>query len=243
MKYFGSYITEIFERSYPWRLFTSGDGPYWDYLFNAVKPAGSTEWQSDPGPKFTPGVPRSIATTNSMELQYRQANPGIRQRIKVEFTQYRGTTAFEAMQRVNRGLSRANFSAAARPKITLPVVESLWELGFATYIDTDGTGFDQGTDDDLGGDNTAHVTRVFGTIIEIVKDFRQKKNPVGILWGTKPNARPVRAVIYNTIAKRLASTMGAKLYLIPSPRPEMTNCTLAWWGAGEPWATQKKLKT
>lgn len=234
MKYFGSYIAEIFERSYPWRLFNSGDGPYWDYLFDTVKPAGSNEWQPDPGPKFTPGVPRSIATTNTMNLQYRKANPGVRQRIKVEFTQYRGTTAFTAMQRVNRGLKGK--------KITLPVVEALWELGFATYIDTDGTGFDQGTDDDLGGDNTAHVTRVFGTIIEIVKDFRNRKKPVGILWGTKPNARSVRAVIYNTIAKRLSSTMGAKLYPIPSPRPEMANCTLAWWGDGEPWETVKKPK-
>jgi hypothetical protein len=231
MKYFASYITEIFERSYPWRLFNSGDGPYWDYLFDVVKPAGSTEWQPDPGPKFTP-APRSIATTNTMNLQYRQANPGIRQRIKVEFTQYRGTTALAAMQRINRGLKGK--------RIALPVMESLWELGFATFIDTDGTGFDAGTDDDLGGDNTAHVTRVFGTIIEIVKDFRNRKKPVGIFWGTKPNARRVRSVIYTTIAKRLASTMGAKLYPMPSPRPEMANCTLAWWGDGEPWETVKK---
>ena len=239
MKYFESYITEIFERSYPWRLFTSGGATY-DYRFDVIKPEGSTDWQPDPGPNFTPGIPRSIATTDRIMTQYRAATPGLRQRVVVTFTQHRGTTAFEGMRRINRGLSRANFSAEIRPKISLPVFESMWELGFGTYVDTNGSGFDQGTDDDLGGTDTAHVTRVFGTIIEIVKDFKQKKNPEGIFWGTKPNARTVRAVIYNTIAKRLAGSMGAKLYPLPSPRPEITNCTLAWWGKDSPFTTKPK---
>lgn len=109
-----------------------------------------------------------------MLAQHRAETPGLRQRVVVTFTQHRGVTAFEGMRRINRGLSRANFSAEIRPKIALPF-ESMWELGFGTYVDTDGSGFDQGSDDDLGGTDTAHVTRVFGTIIEIVKDFKQKK--------------------------------------------------------------------
>jgi len=241
MKYFDSYITEIFERSYPWRLFVSG-GNEEDYRFDAVRLAGTDRWIPDPGPSFTPGVPRSIATTDRMQQDYRKSNPGSRQRIVVTFTQHHGTTAYEGMRRINRGLARANFSAEIKPKITLPMFESLWELGFATYIDTDGSGFDKGTDDDIGADNTAHTTRIFGTIIEIVKSFTARKKPQGIFWGTKVNARPARAVIYNGIARRISGDLQAKLYDMPSPRPEMTNVKLAWFGEGVPFHATKNPK-
>jgi hypothetical protein len=234
MKYFNSYITEIFDRAYPWQSWdcnTNSIIPYCNYELKAVKLAGSSNWIPDPGPAYKRGVPMATGTLERLTQDYLKANPGLRQRIVVGFSQYRGTEALTSQRRVNRGLKGQSMS--------LPVFESLWELGFATYIDTDGSGWDKGTDDDLGGEDTAHVTRIFGSIIQIVRDFKTKKKPQGIFWGTKPNARPARAVIYNNIARRLSGELGAQLYSMPSPRPEMTNCQLAWWGSDSPFEPRK----
>jgi len=235
VKYFNGYITEIFEQGYPWRLWSSGDTNM-DYQFDVMRLRGSKEWIPDPGPGFKPGVPRSVATTQRVLSAYRKNTPAERQRIAVQFTQYRGTTAFSDWQRVNRGLAKTG------KQIELPLWERVWELGFATYVDTDGSGFDQGTDDDLGGTDTRHVMRVFGSIIQIVEDFTARKRPVGIMWGTKTGARPARALIYNSIAKRLAAKSGVQIYPIPPSRPEIANTQLAWFAPGSPFSILKKTR-
>jgi hypothetical protein len=236
VKYFNSYITEIFEQAYPWRLWSSGDMNM-DYQFDVMRLRGSGEWIPDPGPEFTPGVPRSIATTQRILGAYRKNTPAERQRIVVQFTQYRGTTAFGDWQRVNRGLARTG------QHIELPLWERIWELGFATYVDTDGSGFDKGTDDDLGGTDTRHVVRVFGSIIQIIQDFMARKRPEGIMWGTKAEARPVRALIYNGIAKRLTGSTRAKLYSIPAPRSGIANTQVAWFSQTSMMSSAKKMSS
>jgi len=75
-----------------------------------------------------------------------------------------------------------------------------------------------------------------------VKSFTARKKPQGIFWGTKVNARPARAVIYNGIARRISGDLQAKLYDMPSPRSEMTNVKLAWFGEGVPFHTTKNPK-
>jgi len=190
------------------------------YAFDVVRLQGSTSWIPDP--EFIPtGRPISVGYLSQLQQAHFKKYPGERQRISVEFSKNHGTTAYESWKRITKGKTATNLL------LSLPEWESCWEIGFATHIDAKGQGYDQGTDDDLGGRDTKHSVKVFGTIIQIVRHFIQTTKPFGVYWGTKQGARPVRSQIYNGIAKRLTSEFQAKVVSIPPPRSEIANTALA----------------
>lgn len=222
MKYFNSYITEVFDQAYPWRH-NKDSGTQENYTFDTVRLTGSTEWIPDPG--YIPsGRPISVSYATQLQQAHFKKYPGERQRIVVQFSRNHGSTAYESWKKLTRSKQTANLL------ISLPEWERCWEIGFATYVNKEGEGYDQGTDDDLGGTNTKHAVKIFGTIIQCVKHFISGVHPLGVYWGTKTGARPVRAQIYNGIAKRLSSEFQAKVVGIPAPRPEMANTQLALFG-------------
>ena len=228
---FNSYLTEIFDTHYPWRLVSSGSCAYgecWDYQFDCVKLRGSDRWIPEIDLDIPIGRPVSTAQVDAALQKRQQQYAGERQRVVVSFTRKMGSAAFREWSHMSKTLDRSG------KELLLSDWEQIWELGFGTYIDSDGSGYDAGTDEDIGGGDRGHVNRIFGTIIQIAQAFVTQKKPKGIMWGTKPGANPARAVIYGGIAKRLAGGMGAKLLALPSPRPsEMANCQTAWWG-GKP---------
>lgn len=228
MKYFNSYLTEIFDTHYPWRLVSSGSCAYgecWDYQFDCVKLKGSDRWIPEIELGLPKGRPVSTAQMDAAVQKRQQKFPGQRQRIIVNFTRKMGSVAHREWSQISKSINRTG------KEMLLSDWEQVWELGFGTFIDLDGSGYDAGTDEDIGGGDRAHVNRIFGTIIVITQAFVAQKKPKGIMWGSKPGANPARAVIYSGIAKRLSGSMGAKLLTIPSPKPwEMTNCQTAWWG-------------
>lgn len=225
MKLFHSYLTEIFDTHYPWRLVSSGScssGECWDYQFDCLKLQGTNKWIPEIELDIPKGRPVSVAQVDAALQKRRQQYAGERQRIIVTLTRKMGSAAFREWSTIAKQQSK-NFR--------LEDWEQVWELGFGTFIDTDGSGYDEGTDEDIGGKDPAHATRIFGTIIRIVQAFVIQKKPKGIMWGTKPGANPARKIIYSGIAKRLAMGMGGKIIDIPTPRRgEITNCQVAWFG-------------
>jgi hypothetical protein len=79
-------------------------------------------------------------------------------------------------------------------------------------------------DDDLSRLSTKEAVAVFGTVMAAAVDFVQRKNPVGLYYGIKKNAKMARSRIYDRIAQR----NGGRLISLPD-RKSMKGVRLVWF--------------
>jgi len=79
-------------------------------------------------------------------------------------------------------------------------------------------------DDDLSRLNTKEAVAVFSTVLAASLDFVKRKNPAGIYYAIKKNAKMTRSRIYDKIAKR----NGGRLVSLPD-RKSMKGVRMVWF--------------
>ena len=79
-------------------------------------------------------------------------------------------------------------------------------------------------DDDLSRLSTKEAVAVFGTVMAAAVDFVNKKNPVGLYYAIKKNAKMARSRIYDKIAQR----NGGRLISLPD-RKSLKGVRLVWF--------------
>jgi hypothetical protein len=71
------------------------------------------------------------------------------------------------------------------------------------------------TDNDMGDLNPRQTISVFGTVIEIAKQFTARSDFGGLLFGRKQEAKSARGRIYGGLAQRVGASIGLKSYDFP----------------------------
>lgn len=71
------------------------------------------------------------------------------------------------------------------------------------------------TDNDMGDLNPRQTIAVFGTVIEIAKQFTTRPDFGGLLFGRKQQAKAARGRIYGGLAQRVGASIGLKSYDFP----------------------------
>jgi hypothetical protein len=79
-------------------------------------------------------------------------------------------------------------------------------------------------DDDLSRLDTKEAVAVFGTVMAASLDFVNEKNPAGLFYGIKKNAKMARSRIYDKIAQR----NGGRLVSLPD-RNSLKGVRLVWF--------------
>jgi len=79
-------------------------------------------------------------------------------------------------------------------------------------------------DDDLSRLSTKEAVAVFGTVMAAAVDFVNRKNPVGLYYAIKKNAKMARSRIYDKIAQR----NGGRLISLPD-RKSLKGVRLVWF--------------
>jgi hypothetical protein len=70
-------------------------------------------------------------------------------------------------------------------------------------------------DNDMGDLNPRQAISVFGTVIEIAKQFTTRPDFGGLLFGRKQGAKAARGRIYSGLAQRVGASIGLKSYDFP----------------------------
>jgi hypothetical protein len=70
-------------------------------------------------------------------------------------------------------------------------------------------------DNDTGDLNPRQTLSVFGTVIEIAKQFTTRPDFGGLLFGRKQEAKAARGRIYSGLAQRVGASIGLKSYDFP----------------------------
>lgn len=239
MKRFSSYITELFDKTHPWRNWQSG-GLHWMYRFSFAEVRGG---KMIPSPldredmeKFFESQGLKITGRTENDTPIVNGKPTIL-RGAVYMVGFH-TLSYEKEQYKDL-MARSNLEESDMSKV--------WELYFyraESVLKYNWRGFGKrgwywdfdmnsgGSDDDLAIMSGADAAMILGTVIDISKDFVSKTNPKGILIGTKPEAKDARGRIYMGMAKRNA----AEVVSIPyPPRKGMKQGALIWFDKTKPF--------
>ena len=95
--------------------------------------------------------------------------------------------------------------------------------------------WDTGTDEEVNRFSAADAAMILGAVTDAAKDFVNKKNPRGIIFGTKETANPARGRIYRMIARVTARETGGEVTEIDSPRTAMANGVVVWFDKKNPF--------
>lgn len=235
---FNAYLAELFDKSHPWDAWQTG-GNLWIYRFALAKVRGGKylpcpirggddieRFYAENGLKITGKDSHGRPLVNGKDTA--TPLPGVVYEVTFHTLDYhRGQ--YETLS------DRSNLAAAD--------MNRTWELGFARLDSVlkwntsmsarmqktkwywsyeSGTG----TDDDLGIMGVGDASKVLATVLDISKAFVAKSNPLGIVIGTKTEAKDARGRIYAGMASRNAG----KVIPIPyPPRAGMKHGNMIWF--------------
>lgn len=219
MKPFGSLITELFDKSSPYRLFSEGNGGFqWNFLI--LKGGGDTLYTE-----------RMSAKTDAFIEKH-----GL-ERVKG----YQYEVEFEDVTRFgNQDYADFLFDLQAEFDIT---PKGIYEMSFGMRpmeivpSSTISWGrkpkekwsfmVDAGTEDDINIFDQRTVSTIFSTIMDISREFLRKEKPKAVIFGTKVEANPSRAKIYANLSKRLSREFDAEFRYTNQIRPGVANSMMA----------------
>lgn len=233
MKSFRSHITEMFDRTHPWESVSTG-GNHWVYRFAFAKVRRGS---------FLPAPLRGEEIVRFYEKQgIRITGKDGQNRPLVNNKEIASTPLTGAMYEVgfhSIGHSREKYSELLKRSSLGKNIDDkyfVWEIYFARNdsvlkwengnwqwdYDPDSAN----SDEDLGIMSGGEAASILSTVVTITKEFISKMKPIGILLGTKMDAKGARSRIY----AGLASRNNARMIPIPySPRPGMGNANMLWF--------------
>jgi hypothetical protein len=231
MKSFRGHITEVFNTTHSWEPVSTG-GNHWVYRFALAKVRRGL---------FLPAPLRGEEIVKFYEKQgMRITGKDGQNRPLVNGKDIASTPLAGAMYEVGfRSLGHNTEKYAElfkRSNLGGKDKYLLWEIDFARndsmlkwsngnwqwdYESNSG-----GSDEDLGIMGGGDAAAILSTVVAITKEFVAKVKPMGILLGTKLDAKGARSRIYAGLAKR----NNARMIPIPySPRSGMGNANMLWF--------------
>jgi hypothetical protein len=241
MKRFSSYITELFDKTHPWKNWQSG-GLHWMYQFALAKVRGG---KMVPCPIHMDQIEK-FYESQGLKITGRDSNDRPIINGKEGQTHLTGAVYMVGFHTLSYHKEKYK-DLLERSSLEQSDMDKVWELYFyradsilkynwrgrgkhGWYFDFDTN--HGGTDDDLGIMGGGEAASILGTVLDISKDFVSKANPKGILIGTKPEAKDARGRIYLGMAKR----SGAQVITIPySPRQGMKHGGVIWFDKTKPF--------
>jgi hypothetical protein len=232
MKSFRGHITEVFDTTHSWEPVSTG-GNHWVYRFALAKVRRGL---------FLPAPLRGEEIVKFYEKQgMRITGKDGQNRPLVNGKDIASTPLAGAMYEVgfrSLGHNMEKYSELfKRSNLGGNDKYLLWEIDFARndsmlkwsngnwqwdYESNSG-----GSDEDLGIMGGGDAAAILSTVVAIAKEFVAKVKPMGILLGTKMDAKGARSRIY----AGLASRNNARMIPIPySPRSGMGNANMLWIG-------------
>jgi hypothetical protein len=251
MKQFSFYITELFDKSHPWKQFSTGGGlDIYLFAFGKVRGGkmlpcpmdgnGIEKFYEENGLKITGRDEQNRPLLNNKKDP--TPLPGVVYEVGFHNLSYQSSLYAPLKEKSN--LSDSDMGKVYELYFqrmdsilkysTQPIpVKSRWYWDYDRSI--------SGGDEDLGIMSGADAAMVLATVLDISKAFVSKNNPKGILIGTKSTAKDARGRIYIGMAKRNA---GQVITIPYSPRDNMKNANMIWLDKTkqfDPLANYKKM--
>jgi hypothetical protein len=243
MKTYRRFITELFDRKIPTKLFSTGDRE-WNYNFvlmyrggkSEVAPRGKDlekfvhEWFLKNKGVDISTLPRDEVESNYLPL-FNKAFRGVA--YIITFHDIKFDKEYSSLELMSDGDIR----------------NGVWELDFTmreATIELQTIGrpsvsgryywaWDAGTDEDVNQFSGADAAMILGAVADAAKDFVKKKKPRGIILGTKETANPARGRIYKMLARSAAQEMGGEVIEVGNARDRMANGVIVWFDRENPF--------